>query len=423
MGIRKFFKNDFIKDFSTLFSGTLIASALPLLFSPIISRLYTPEQFGVFAIVSAVVSSISNVAGGRYEMAVMLPKKGSDSKALVRLAAFISLLISLLILLIIFLFKGDILKLLNAEILGNTIYIIPPLLWVMALFKPFNYWLNRNRLYSKNAIAKVVQGGGISIFTVLLGYWGLKDGLVFGYFSGWLAFIGLVLIFLSISGFFKEKISVDRIIRVARTYKQFPRLNVLSTFLNDTASHIIIFMITIFFTVEQTGYYNFSRQYLFVPLSLLSMTLSNVYFQRIAHKINTRESLKNEFSTIIKILLSIGIFVILIISTFGEDLFVFFFGESWKRSGELATILIFGFVFKFMISPFGQLLIALKRLKLALIFPVLYVILMLTLYFYRSVDFDLFIKMLVLFEVLAYSVYFVLTLYSLREYEKGILKR
>jgi O-antigen/teichoic acid export membrane protein len=420
MSKRKFFKNDFVKDFSTLFSGTLLASALPILFSPVISRLYTPEQFGVFAIVSAVVSSISNVAGGRYEMAVMLPKKGSDSKALVRLAAFISLLISLLILLIIILFKGDILKLLNAEILGDTIYIIPPLLWIMALFKPFNYWLNRNRLYSKNAIAKALQGVGIAVFTVFLGYWGIKDGLVFGYFSGWLVFIGLVLIFLSMSGFFKERVSVDRIIRVAQTYKQFPRLNVLSTLLNDIASHIVVFMITIFFTVEQTGYYNFSRQYLFVPLSLLSMTLSNVYFQRIAHKINKNESLKNEFGAIFKILLSIGIFVILVISFFGEELFGFFFGESWKRSGELATILIYGFVFKFMISPFGQMLVALKRLKLALVFPVLYVILMLALYFYKSVDFDLFIKLLVLFEVLAYSVYFGLTVYALKEYERGI---
>lgn len=423
MSIRKVLKNDFIKDFSTLFSGTLIASALPLLFSPVISRLYTPEQFGVFAIVSAVVSSLSNVAGGRYEMAVMLPQKGSDSKALVRLASIISLLVSLLILLIIILFKDDILMLMNAQVLGNTIYVIPPLLWVMALFKPFNYWLNRNRLYSKNAVAKVVQGVGISVFTVLLGYWGIKDGLVFGYFSGWFAFIGLVLFFLSFSGFFKEKISVDRILRVARTYNQFPRLNVLSTFLNDFASHIVIFMITIFFTVEQTGYYNFSRQYLFVPLSLLSMTLSNVYFQRIAHKINTRESLKEEFYKIFKILLTIGIFVIFIISFLGEELFGLLFGENWQRSGELATILIFGFVFKFMISPFGQLLIALKRLKLALVFPVLYVFLMLTLYFYREVGFDLFIKLLVLFEVIAYSVYFGLTVYGLREYEKGIIKR
>jgi O-antigen/teichoic acid export membrane protein len=420
MAVKRLFKNEFVRDFSTLLSGALIASALPLLFSFLISRLYTPAQFGVLGVVTAILSSLTNVAGGRYDLAVMLPEKNEDSTSLVHLGGIISLAVALTVLLVLVVGNSSLLQLLEIQSLGWYALTIPILLWCMAIYKPLNFWMNRNRMYKQNSVAKVTQGMSISLFTLLLGYIQMEQGLVLGYFFGWLVYIIVIVTMIYNMGTFSFKLSFPDIKRVAREYKDFPRFNVVSSFLNDSAGYMAVFIITLLFTVEETGYYNFSRQYLFVPLSLLSVTLSNVYFQRIASKINKRESLKKEFKIVSALLLLVSTLSILVIFFFGEWIFDVVFGGDWSYSGKISAVLIFGFAIKFMVSPFGQLIVALKQLKLALIFPIIYFSLMLSLYFFPKQSFEEFLKDLVLFEVISYLIYLSVAIFCLVGYEKKI---
>jgi len=43
-------KSEFAKNVLTLMTGTTIAQAIPIAISPILTRIYTPEDFGVFAL-------------------------------------------------------------------------------------------------------------------------------------------------------------------------------------------------------------------------------------------------------------------------------------------------------------------------------------------------------------------------------------
>lgn len=420
MKLKLVFYNDFFKDFATLFSGTILASVIPLFFSPIISRLYTAEQFGVFAIVSAVLSIFSNVAAGRYEMAVMLPKKESESKSLVNLAGLISFVVSLFVLAVLLLFYSYFKEINELSSLGIVVFVIPPLLWIMSFSKTINFWFNRNRLFNKNAASKVVQGVGVSVITVLFGYFGSKQGLVLGYFWGWFLYFVVIVFFALGSNFRFFQSTVLSMKSLAIEYQKFPKLNMLSTFLNDFAAYLAIFMISFFYTVEDTGYYNFTRQYLYVPLSLISLTLSSVLFQRISKKINLKQSVKLEILNVFKILLIVSLLTITIVLLFGEELFVWVFGEEWLKSGQLAKVLVFIFAFKFMVSPFGQVLIALKKLRTALVFPIIYTVLMLGLFFFKESSFDDFIFVLVFFEIVAYAVYLMLTFQSVNVYEQKL---
>ena len=42
-------KSEFSRNVLTLMTGTTIAQAIPIAISPILTRIYTPEDFGVFA--------------------------------------------------------------------------------------------------------------------------------------------------------------------------------------------------------------------------------------------------------------------------------------------------------------------------------------------------------------------------------------
>ena len=88
-------KSEFAKNVITLISGTAIAQALSLIFSPIISRIYNPEDFGFFAIFMSVVSGIAehfapeNIIGQQVSLLLNLePRKikGIESQGMILMA-------------------------------------------------------------------------------------------------------------------------------------------------------------------------------------------------------------------------------------------------------------------------------------------------------------------------------------------------
>ena len=59
------YKGGFVRNVVTLMTGTAIAQAIPILISPILTRLYTPNEFGILALYMAVVSVVAIIVTGR----------------------------------------------------------------------------------------------------------------------------------------------------------------------------------------------------------------------------------------------------------------------------------------------------------------------------------------------------------------------
>ena len=102
-----------LKNIITLMTGTTIAQAMPIAISPILTRLYSPEDFGVFGLYMAIASIASVFVSGRYELAIMLPKSDDDALNIVFLSLTLSSVISAVMLLLITLFDYKIAKLLG----------------------------------------------------------------------------------------------------------------------------------------------------------------------------------------------------------------------------------------------------------------------------------------------------------------------
>ncbi len=62
-----------------LASGTSVAQLLVIAASPILTRLYSPEDFGALAAFTAVSGILIIVAAGRYDMAIMLPDEDDEA--------------------------------------------------------------------------------------------------------------------------------------------------------------------------------------------------------------------------------------------------------------------------------------------------------------------------------------------------------
>ena len=108
-------KGSFAAHVLTLMTGATIAQAIPIAIAPILTRLYTPSDFGVFALFSSLVSLAAIIATGRYELAIMLPEDDQDAINLMALSVGISLLVSSICLVVVAIFNSQIVALLNNE--------------------------------------------------------------------------------------------------------------------------------------------------------------------------------------------------------------------------------------------------------------------------------------------------------------------
>ncbi|MDD3506007.1 MAG: oligosaccharide flippase family protein, partial [Sulfurimonas sp.] len=178
-------KSEFSKNVLTLMTGTTIAQAIPIAISPILTRIYTPEDFGVFALYVAIASILSVIATGRYEMAIMLPKKDEDAVNIVALSIIISFFVSFISLVIVFIFNAKITNILGNPEISNWLYFIPITVLLTGVYQSFNYWSNRKKQYKRLAISRVVQSGSTATTNLGMGFGQMgSSGLILGQVLG-----------------------------------------------------------------------------------------------------------------------------------------------------------------------------------------------------------------------------------------------
>ena len=98
-------RSSFFKNILTLFSGTAIAQALPILLSPVLSRIYTPLDFAILAIITPIITIGATISTLRFDIAVVVPKENSEAKTLLSTALITNILITVLSALCVFVFQ------------------------------------------------------------------------------------------------------------------------------------------------------------------------------------------------------------------------------------------------------------------------------------------------------------------------------
>ena len=166
-------------------TGSIIAQAIPIAISPILTRIYTPEDFGIFALYMSIASIFATFATGRYELAIMLPKKDEDAANILFLSLMITFVVSFVSFIIILLFNQEIVSFLESPSLSNWLYIIPSSVILTGLYQSFNYWNNRKKQYKRLAVSRVTQSAVTGSTNLGMGFSGFGvSGLIVGGLAG-----------------------------------------------------------------------------------------------------------------------------------------------------------------------------------------------------------------------------------------------
>ena len=389
--------------------------------SPILTRLYTPEEFGLMGLYIAITSIIVVIATARYELAIIQPRSTIDVDNLAILSITVAFFISLISLVFVSVFNKEICQLVGNDDISPWLYFVPLTVFFMGVSKSLNYWYNRNKRYFDLSKAKVYQSGANVSANLLLASMNAKAfGLIFGYIFSQL-FHAYILIKLLISEklLFKKGVSVARCIVLAKRYSKFPRYSMPGAILDSVSLQMPILFLSRFFDADAVGFFSFTFRIISGPMGLISGALAQVLLQKIA-----TEDHSNVYGLILLALRKLTLAAIpfvLVVYFLGEHIFAFVFGEQWIVAGQYATILIFSIAIRFIVSPLSMVLALDKNIKLGMVWQFLYfisVISVLTLS--KNLPVKDFLLAFVVQDVLLYILYLIFILGAAKRMEKCV---
>jgi O-antigen/teichoic acid export membrane protein len=377
--LKKFLKqirtNTFIKNTLILITGTTIAQAIPIIVSPFLTRMYSPSDFGTFGLYIAITAIISVIATGRYELAIMLPKKDEDAINIFAVSIFFSIFTSIFILVIILLFNNIITKLSDSFDISVYLYFVPVTILFTAIYQSLNYWNNRKNAYNRLSISRITQSGITAASNISIGYLKLTNGLILGNVigQGTATFI-LSKILLKEDKNILLKIKKDRMIYLAKRYIMFPKNTIFSSFINSFYNNGKYLILGLIFSSNILGQLLLSYRVLLIPVSIISTSIADILFQKSSIWNNSNIEIyevRIKLKKILLILMIIATIPSILLYFGGEVLFSFVFGQKWVTAGQFASTLSIALFFQFSISPFCKIFYVLERQSLYLKWEIL----------------------------------------------------
>jgi O-antigen/teichoic acid export membrane protein len=334
----------------TLMSGTLIAQAIMLLSIPILTRLYTPTEFGLYSAFFALISIIGSVSSLKYDQAIMLPKSDKDAQALLFLSSILTFIFTLLSFFLIIIFYDFILNYFD----GNKfiIYFIPIGIFSIGMVQILNAYSSRNQFYKTLSKVRVLNAFSVVSIQGSIRYIMSLDGLIIGKIIADLISLFTLIKFhtkkqtLHLSSLSKRRIKV-----VSKKYDHFPKYQSITVFLNSISQNIPILLLTSLYSIEIAGFYALTIRVLRTPITLIGSATREVYYQKASKMYANNENFFNLYFKTTLGLLKLFIIPFILILFFGDYIFSFVFGQQWIISGEYSKILIFWYLFAFINSP------------------------------------------------------------------------
>lgn len=356
--------SEFSKNVLTLVSGTGLAQLITLAASPVLSRLFLPEEFAPYTLFVAIIGIVSVIAAGRFELAILLPKKEVDAKNLIALAIIISFITSVFTLFGILIYDFWLYQYWPSGKFNAWFYLLAPTIFIMGVYKTMNYWSTRNKTFKINALGRVLMSFIIALLSIIFGLFDFVPGLIIAYFFGNL--IGLI----GLSGdLIKEKfrfftgVNKSKIRSVFVEHSDFAKVNVPHALVDNFQEYGIIFFIAYFFSEALVGLYGFSFRILKAPLALIGSALYQVFYQKVTDQQYPANEVKRMVKEVYRKTFIIGIVPFVVIFLFAPNIFAFVFGEAWREAGVIAQLLTPWLLLNFMVSPVSCIPLLYKRQK------------------------------------------------------------
>ncbi len=374
--------NYFFKNVSMIVGGTIFAQIINILVSPILTRIYQPEMYGVFSTFNSLVAILSISVSLDYQNAIPLEKEDEDAMHLFILA-FAILIIICTFLGILFLFIGDSLlsKLNYSNMIPYQFFLIIGI-FLTGLYNILMQTAFRVDAFQIIARTKYVQcffSNGVKIVVGMVSKSSL--GLVIGIIIGQSAGISSLNRILKSSSK-NYRFSIKKIRKMMIKHKKFPLFSAPNNYINSMSIQMPVLMLSGMFGSDIVGFFSLANQIVAIPALFIGTAIGQVFYAQIS-KIGNGHSdkLKKECLKMLIRMAVLGGAIFLLISMFVPFLITVVYGDKWRIAGDLARILCINAFASFLVIPLGRVLEIINQQQISLMFNIVRVIVLLGVFY------------------------------------------
>lgn len=351
----------FIRNVFHLGLANVVAQVLSLLVVPLLTRLYSPLDYGAFAIYLAVLNTLIPIASLRFHAALALPTKTEDRRTVFMIAlGVLGLGTGFIFLLVFSVHYWDVLP---AEWVSSGII---SLLWIL----PFNFaamgmaqlltaWLLADNEFRSAAVARIAESFSDRVVSCLCAFSSITQhmGLVWGRLLGSIAAASILWrsAHRSHERDMWASFSLAQLTCIINRYRHFALVSSCATMCDGAARQAPALLLAFSFSPVIAGYYALALQVANVPLLIAGDALASTFFQRAILSRENPAKLANDSIRLFRTMLCVIIPLTLALWFLGKPVFQLVFGLPWEQAGVFAEVLAIGFLFMFLHRPLSVL--------------------------------------------------------------------
>ncbi len=359
--------NKFIGDSFLMILSSGIAQVILIITTPIITRLYSPTEFGEFTIFSNIAMILIPIINARYDLLIVNTKNDRSANILLQISFLISLLI-LLILIPIFAISAW----LYPNFILDFIFIII-MLFLVSLTNIFTNYLNKERKYKVLSLINVFRAGSMALLQIIFGLLALGSlGLIIGFSLSYIA--GITLGYKTFKKHFNIVRDKEETKALFLENKNQLVYSTPSILLNSLSFSVVVFFIGILYTNTEVGIYGMAIRVLGIPVTIISLGLSKIFMQQANDYYIEHGNFRNLLLKFSFILVIVSIILYVPLYLFSEELVNILLGHSWVDAITVIKIVIPLFVMRLIVSTVSLSVIVLQKQQLELILQALFLI-------------------------------------------------
>lgn len=367
--IQRLLQSTFVKFTSVVFVGNVFSQLIIFLAFALFARYFPKSEIGIYTIFISLSIVLAVIATGRYELAIMLPKKNQDAFTLfftsVLLTAFFAVLVFILVYLVPFHLYFQ-----QANILKPYLLLLPLGVFFMSSFQSGLLFNNRLEKYKQNAVLKIMQ----AVLMLILSFFIASSA---GYTAtalilAWI--ISQAIIFLINNIFFTRffsQFNFKNAKKLMKDYKQYPTIALTGNFVETLANELPNYIIPAFYGISTQTLYAYGSKVAAAPRNFIASAVGDVFFKTssvIAH--NNPKNLLNHTKKVTLALFILSIFMYGMAMLLSQYIFPLVFGADYAQAAYYFNWIAFASIFMFVKQPISTIDDVVRRLKPTLVFNI-----------------------------------------------------
>ena len=319
-------------------AGTVGAQLTAFLALPVLSRMYSPAEFGVWALFMSAAFAVPVLAGLRYEIAIVLARTDQGAARLLQSVFIIGLVFSVLWIFLIFALTA-LGQRSGAFQVSPAYYLIAPMILANAVFQSSLMWWTRGQLFGRIALMRTLLSAGVVFTQLVLGLTTNLGGLslIFGTVLGQL-FAAVV-----VYGVIEKE---DRLFRSAHwralhfravlcRYRRMPLYAAPYSLQGQGFTQAVVAVLGNFGSASLAGQYALGQRIVYYPMTVISSSLGQAILPRLVSARANLPQFLPFFHGMIRVFLLLLIPIYALLLSYGGIIAQFVLGPKWAPAGEV----------------------------------------------------------------------------------------